>query len=884
MTLLRRFASIVRGWLRPRQAEQELADDLQGFIDASTADKIRHGIAPAEARRLAMLELGGLEQAKERVRTSRHGAWLEEAGRDVRYGLRMIARYPGFHAVVVLMLTLGIGANTAIFSLIDALMLRALPVRSPETLVQVSIASADLDANPSLSYLIVGALAEQRDIFSGAAGFNTASFNVGPPGSIVRVSGALVTGAYYETLGLNPVAGRLLARDDDRPGAALVAVISYGYWERQFARRPDIAGQPVLLNGVPVSIAGVSPRGFVGADVGSIADITVPVAALPRIDPDNAALLGPGNFWLRVLARPKPDLSAEQAESRLAAAWPRISAPVIPPHWPASRRQELADARFRVSAGGTGWTYLRTQYSTALSVLMAVVGIVLLIACANVASLFMARASTRRREIALRLAIGASRGRVVRQLLIESALVSSIGALLGIGLAWTSGHVLVGMISTGPSPLVFDLRPNLRILSFTTVLTLVTTLGFGVAPALQATADGPAPVLKEDARMSRSRSRLLPSLVGAQVALSLVLLVGAGLFGRTLHNLRRSDSGFNPSDVLIVDLPARGLPPVSALLDAMHQVPGVLSASVSTHTPLGGSTWSEPAVPAGQPLPDRDTALFVGASERFFETMGIDLVSGRTFTDLDSAQGPAVAIVNERFAQRFFPQQTAIGQRLSASVRGQRRDLAIVGLVRNVTASSLRTTAPATVYLPYAQVLSNLPATLEIRVRRPHETALAAEQTLRTILPGAPIEVRPLAAQVSDTLLQERMMATLTSAFGLLALGLACVGLYGLLAYGVARRIKEIGIRVALGAQRRAVTRLVLWHGARPVLAGLAFGLPVAWLASRPLEALLFGLKPGDPAVVAGAAAALIVATLLAAYVPARLASRMDPLMALRHE
>jgi putative ABC transport system permease protein len=453
-------------------------------------------------------------------------------------------------------------------------------------------------------------------------------------------------------------------------------------------------------------------------------------------------------------------------------------------------------------------------------------------------------------------------------------------------LAWMSGRFLVGMISTGPSPLMFDLAPNLRVLTFTTVLAGATALVFGVAPALQATAAGPAPAaLNDNARMSRSRSRLLPSLVSAQVALSLVLLVGAGLFGRTLYNLRQFDSGFDPSGVLLVDLPARGLPSPHELLAAIHRIPGVSSASVSTHTPLSGSTWSEPAVPAGQPLPERDTALFVGASERFFETMKIDLLAGRVFTDRDSAQSPSVAVVNERFAERFFPQQNVIGQQLRAIVRGQRKDLTVVGLVRSVNATSLRTAKPSTVYVPYAQVISDFAATLEVRASRPAGQVIPAiQQTLRAILPNVPVDVRPLASQVDDTLLQERMMATLTSAFGLLALGLASIGLYGLLAYGVAQRIREIGIRLALGAERRGVAALVLRSGARLVLAGLAIGLPAAWIASHWIESLLFGLKPRDPAATALAAITLIGATLLASYVPARRASRLDPLVALRHE
>ena len=883
--LLRRVLSVAGRLLRPRRAEQQLDDELQEFLDASTADKIRGGMSPGEARRLALVELGGVEQAKERVRTYQRGAWIDEISRDVRYAIRMFARNPGFTLVIVLTLTLGIGANTAIFGLIDALMLRSLPVRDPQRLVQISIGSDATTGPETLSYPIVGVLAAQREIFAGVAGFNTATFDTGVPGNVVKVPGALVTGGFYETLGLEPVAGRLIAPADDRPGAPLVAVLSFGYWDRQFDRRLDIAGQSIRLNGVPVTIVGVSPRRFTGADVGSIADITVPVAALPQLDPPMAMLLGPGNFWLRVLARPAPGVSNEQTAARLTAMWPRISADAIPAHWPVSRQKDLAGSTFRARPGGTGFTFLRQQYGTALLVLMAVVGLVLLIACANVASLLLARASSRRREIALRLALGAGRARVVRQLLIESVLLSSAGAALGTGLAWLSSRFLVSMISTGPTGLAFDLSPNLRVLTFTSVVTIATALFFGVAPAVQATAIRPAPALKEDNRMSRTRSRLLPSLVSGQVALSLVLLVCAGLFGRTLQNLRQFDSGFDSENVLLSELPTSSSIALQQILGAVRHVPDVTSASLSTHTPLSGSTWSEPAVPAGQPIPDRDTALFVGASPRYFETLRIQVLAGRAFADDDSGAAPAVAIVNQRFADKFFPQQNPIGQHLAASIRGQKGTLVVVGLTKNVSATGLRVPPVPMVYVPLAQLPADTAATLEVRAGR--DTARVSRdvrEAIRANLPDASVEVRSLVSQVDDTMLQERMLATLTGAFGLLALGLACIGLYGLLAYGVAQRIREIGIRLALGAQRRGVTTMVLKDAVWLVVAGVGVGLPAAWMASRSVASLLFELTPGDPTAIVGGILALTTAALLAAYGPARRASRVDPLIALRHE
>jgi predicted permease len=889
MTFLHRLASVLRWLFNRTRVEQGLDDELQTFIDMSAADKMRDGLAPAEARRLAILELGGIEQAKERVRTYRHGAWLDEAGRDVRYGFRMFVKNPGFTVVIVLTLALGIGANTAIFSLIDALMLRWLPVRNPQELVQVSLQPPHARDSPgaSVSYPIVRALAGEREIFTGVAGFSRFNFDVGAPESVSRVPGAIVTGGYYETLGLNGVIGRVLGQKDDEPGAPLVAVISYGYWERQFAGSAGAVGQTVRINGVPVTVVGVSPRGFVGATVGFIADITMAVAAIPQVSPTAAPLLGPGNFWLRVLARPRAGVSIPQATARLNAVWPQISEPLIARHWPASQRKALADSVFQLRAGGTGWTYLREVYRKPLFVLMGVVGLVLLIACANVASLLLARASARQREIAVRLAIGAGRARIVRQLLIESTLLSLIGAIVGVVLAWVSGRFLLGMISTGPDPIAFDLAPNWHVLGFTSAMAMATGMLFGVAPALQTTAEGPSAALKEHARAktSGSPSRLLPSLLSAQVALALVLLAGAGLFVRTLQNLQNLDPGFSAGGVLLVELEDRRTAVPRELLDDVRRLPGVVSASLSTHTPLSGAVWSEPAVPAGQPIPERDNAYFIGAAPQFFATMQIHLLSGREFTDRDSPDSPAVGVVNEVFAQRYFGKQNPVGRHLSAKVRGQRRDLEIVGLVKNTNAAGLRAAPPPTVYVAYAQLTGDLPTTLAIRATGSlGQASSAIQRAVQSKLPGEPIEARPLSAQVEATIVQERMMATLAGAFGLLALTLTCVGLYGLLAYSVTQRTKEIGIRMALGAQGARVVALVLKGGIRLVLIGIALGLPAAWAATRGVESMLFGLTPTDPAAIGGAIVLLTAAAQLAAYLPARRASRLDPLVALRHE
>ncbi len=886
MTLLRRFASLLRGLLRRDQAERDLHDELEAFVDMAAADEAGAGASPDEARRLARLRLGGVEQVKEQVRTGRHGAWLDEIARDVRYAVRTAAKSPGFTFVVVLTLALGIGVNTAMFSLIDALMLRRLPVRDARQLVLVEMGERGHE-EPHLSYAIVRALANRGDIFATAAGFSSWRFTVGPPGSVGHVSGALVTGAYYETLGLSPVAGRLLTREDDETGSPLVAVISYRYWTRQFASRPDVAGEMLTIGGRPVTIVGVSPRGFVGATVGSVADITMPVAALARVYPEAASLLEPGNFWLRMLARPASGVSVREATARIDALWPQIADSLIAPHWPATRRKAMAVAVFHLSPGETGWTGLRDRYATPLLVLMGAVAIVLLIACGNVASLLLARASARQREMAVRLAIGAGRVRVARQWLIESTLLALTGGTLGLLLAWFTGRLLINLLSTGPTDVVLDLTPNVRVLGFTFAAAMATAIGFGTAPALHATAAPPSAVLKADARMSGPPSRLLPSLVIGQVALSLVLLVGAGLFVRTLGNLQSVDPGFHSQGVLLVDFVARrtALSPDLLNLDEIRRIPGVVSAGVSTHTPLSGSIWSEPAVPAGQLLPERDNAFLVGAGTGFLDVMQVRLLAGREFTDGDIADRPAVAMINEEYVRRYFPDRNPVGERLSATVRGERREMEIVGVTANTIIDSLRSEPSPTVYVAYAQLPGNLPSTLAIRVSGSLAAASTAiQQAIQKRTPNVPVEVRALSAQVSSRIVQERMLATLATGFGLLALVLVSIGLYGLLAYSVARRIKEIGIRMALGAERHRVIVLIMRSAARLVLAGIVLGIPAALMASRSVESLLFGLESTDMTILGGAIALLVATAQLAVALPARRASRVNPLTALRHD
>lgn len=878
---MNRFLRQVVWLIYRRRREADLQAELAFHLSAEAEDRQADGLSQEEARFRARRDLGNVTLVQEDTRATWGWVALEHLMHDLRYGLRGLRKNPAFTGTAVLSLALGIGANTAIFSLIDALTLRWLPVRDPQALVQIRIAE---DKQESFSYAIVRALAEQEDIFEGVAGFSGWAANVGTPGSTDRVPGALVTGGFYRTLGLNPAAGRLLADEDDRTGAPPVAVISYGYWERQFGRNPQAIGKAVRVNGAPVTIVGVSPPGFVGANVGSVADITMPVAALPAVSPEAAGLLGPGNFWLRVLARPRAGVSKAQARAQAAAVWPQIADRVTPAGWPGFLKEGLAKARFELVPGGTGWTRLRAVFRKPLFVLMGVVALVLVIAGANVANLLLARATVRQREIAVRLAIGGGRGRIIRQLLTESALLGACGAALGLVLAWGTGRLLLDVLSSGPQRVTFDMAPNWHVLAFTSAVAMVTALGFGLAPAFRSAAIGPSGMLKEHSGISRSRS--LSSLVVVQVALSVVLVIGAGLFARTLDNLENVDPGFRREGVLLVDLEGRRTAFPRELLDELQQVPGIFQASVSTHTPLSGAVWSEPAVPRGQAVPERDNAYFIGAGPRFFDVVGMRLLAGRGFNDRDTIGSPPVAVVNEAYALRYFNGANPVGHYLSAKVRGHATDLEILGVVKNADLAGLRKAAPPAVYVPYYQLLgNNFPTTLAVRVSGSLSKAAAAvHDCLQPRLPNVPIEVRPLSAQVEATLVQERLLALLAAMFGGLALVLAIIGLYGLLAYGVARQSREIGLRMALGAQRRGVIAMVLRRAVGLVLLGTALGLPAALVASRWVKSMLFGLSPADPATMLQAAFLLIAAALAAAYVPARRAAAVDPMTALRHE
>ena len=878
----------VVGRTRRRHALDGLDEDMRDHLEHEVELNIARGMSSDEARRQARLAFGNLALMREDARAVWAWAWLDQIRQDGRYALRTLCKSPGFATVAVLTLSLGIGANTAIFTLINALMLRSLPVPNPEQLLQVSMTPGGARhsaLSDSLSYPAVRALADQREIFDGVGGFSTFTFEAGPLENTRRTPGAFVTGAFYETMGVVPVAGRLLTREDDEVDAPLVAVITDGYWERGFARDPRIMGQPYRVNGHPVIIVGVTPRDFTGAHVGWAADIALPVSAVAQIRPELSSLLEPGNIWLRVLARTRSGISPAEAEARLALIWPRLSSVAIAPSFPAERRAGIASATFSLRPGATGWTGLRDLFMQPLYVLMTLVGLVMLIACANLAGLLLARATARRKEIAIRLALGASRGRVVRQLLTESILLSFASAAVGIYVAGFLSRYLVDLLSTGPLQVMFDLTADSQVLVFTFVLAGATAVLFGLAPAWQATAQTPVNALKAVSG-NALRGWLLPSVVTAQVALCLILLVGAGLFVRTLQNLQALNTGFEHQGVLLVDLAGqRPQTFYKEAIDVVQRLPGVISASVSTNTPLSGAGWSEQVTIDGQ-TQEREPS-FLAVSARYFETLQTSMLRGRGFSSSDEGSPAKVAIVNEAFVRRYFPSQDPLGQHFSATVARPPADLEIVGIVSDVIGNNLRAAPPPTVYVPYfqVQVMSQNFSTLQVRALGSLEQLTEdIRRELQPRMSGSPVEIRSLSAQVDSASVRERLVTTLASGLGLLALALAAVGLYGLLAYSVAARAKEIGIRVALGANARSVVSLVLRQGARLAVAGILTGAAGAAALSRLLEGMLFGLTPLDPTTFIGVSVLLSAVTLVACCIPAHRATKIDPLVSVKAE
>jgi predicted permease len=840
---------------------------------------------------------------------------LRDLRQDLSYGLRTLRRSPGFTAVAVLSLALGIGANTTIFSVVDALLLRTLPVRNPEQLVAVTTR----DAGFYSSYPSFERYRDLTGVFSGVAAIclvDRYNIRVNDPVSGSRLNDAgqigiaLVSGNYFSTLGVGTEIGRPLTVDDDRvPGGHPVAVVSNSYWERRLGRTSDAVGRTLTLNETTYTIVGVAPRGFSGDWIGQPSDVWIPIAMQAQVMPEKPLLTDPRANWVRIVARVKPGVTFKQAEAQAQLKYQQLLRERAGPNLTPQESQRIAQVQLTLASEAKGFSLQRQSVSQPLTVVMIVVGLVLLIACANVANLLLARAAARQQEIAVRAALGASRSRIVRQLLTESFLLVAAGGALGALFSTWGTSALASFLGSGlprmgfatPVTMDLDLRLDVRMLAFTAGVCLVTGLMFGLAPAFRGSKVVLAPALGRrgaDSGSFAGRFGLGKGLVIFQVALSLLLLVASGLFFRTLRNLKTQDIGLDRQHVLLVWAApmqtGRSGPAVAALYQKVQEkisaLPGVVSASPSNAGVLtggGGGAPSERLSVEGQsPKPGLSGGLAGAAvGPGFFNTLGMKLVAGRDFTEQDTESSPHVAIIYETLARFEFGEQDPIGKRFVR--QGEPGYWEIVGVVKDTKDRSLRQKDLGVTYVPYRQQISRL-AILCLAVRTtgdPAGVAASVRQELRDIDPDLPVlNITTVEEQLNGILIQERLMTTLAGFFAVLSALLACLGLYGVISYTVARRTSEIGIRIALGAQISDIAKLVLKSGMTLVLAGVAIGLAGALALTRLVASLLYGVTPVDALTLVTVSVGLGAVALVACYIPARRATKVDPLVALRYE
>jgi predicted permease len=866
-----------------RQYERDLADEMRLHRDL---------IAQIPGR-----SLGNATRFRESSRAVWIWPFLETCAQDTRYALRTLRANPGFAATAVLSLALGIGANTAIFSILNAVMLRSLPVEDPQRLVQVD-SSQGRFTNP-----IWEQVRDHQQAFSGTLAFAGDRFDLSAGGESHFANGLWASGDFFRVLGVPAMRGRVFTPDDDLHGgghAGPVAVISHAFWKRHYASDPDIVGKTVRLNRRPFTIIGVTPPWFTGLDVDKSYDVAIPIGCEPILHTDFSTLNARSWWWLRILGRLLPGDTRQQAEARMKALAPEVSRATLPTNWDADGQRQYLRRSFSLRPANTGFSDTGSQYRTALFTLMVVVGLVLLVACANIANLLLARAAARQREISIRMAIGAARRRVMRQLMSESLLLSVLGGVGGLLFAVWGSRLLVRFLSKAGSELQLDTAPDLRALAFTMGVAVLTGLLFGLAPALRATSVSPNNVMKEHARGTvGSRFNLGRALVTGQVALSLMLLVGAGLFLGTFRNLLSIDLGFSRHNILLVraglmqtNVPKAQRPRVyREIVGRLRAIPGVSSVSSSVLTPIGNDEWDRVVDPEGySPRGEYDTQVYFNrVSPGYFETMRTPLLLGRDFSGQDDTGAPKVMLIGESVARRFFGQANPIGKTIRVNAEdshGEKDVYQVIGVVKDAKYEAVNEELLLSVYIACAQDTDPWPeVNFEVRTERPVETFIpAVRAAIGEVNRGISLEFRNFETQVNDSLLQPRMVALLSAFFGGLALLLAMIGLYGVTAYGVARRQAEIGIRMALGAQPGSVVWLVLREVAAMLAIGTVLGLGASLAAGRLVAGLLYGVKSYDAAPLAIAAVVLGIATGIAAYLPAHRAARLDPMAALREE
>jgi putative ABC transport system permease protein len=886
----------LRCLFRRKQVEQELDDELHFHLEQQMEAAVSRGTAPDDARAAALRALDRIELRKEECRDMRRIGLIDNLNQDLRYALRMLRKSPAFTTVAVLSLALGIGANTAIFSLMDVLLLRPLPVKQPDRLQLVSI-QAPNGPRYSFNYPLFEQVRDRTTLLETFAWW-TVRLQTPDGDDMLLVPAVYASGAYFSALGVPPALGRVFGREDDRPDGGKngpVAVIADAFWERRFARSPSVMGRPVILNGLEVTIVGVMPRGFFGAEVGTAPDVWVPLNMQRQLE--SPRCIGSRSCWyLRVMGRVQPGISPEQAAAELRSISPQIMGNSLPGEAAARPDRKTAFLRqiLQAERGASGYASLRGRVRTPLGILMALVALVLLIACANMANLLTARASARYREVAIRLAMGAARARVIRQFLTESCLLSIAGAAAGFLIALWSTRVLIAMLSSASNPVVLNMYPDWRVLLFTAAVAMLTGILFGLGPSFRATRTGVAALHVLSRASKQTELGFGRILVGGQVALSVVLLAAAGLFAGSLVRLMTESYGFDTSNVSVIALdtskrPEKG-PALIALLGRIvkrtQTLAGVESASLLSTTPLSNGGWDNPITIVGRTDLSEDARMvdINAIGPRFFETMRIQILRGRDFTDGDDPQSERVAVISENAAHRWFPKGDALGAQIGLVNDNVPRMMRVIGIVGNIKYLNLRESIPLTLYVPSTQY--NLAGSIALRTRMPLKTTYAqVREILRQAAPGTPIRTaKTMEQQVDESLATERLTAYLSVFIAALALLLTAVGLYGILAYSVARRTSEIGIRMALGARRASVVWLVIRVAMGHTAAGAVAGIAVVLAASKVIASLLYEVRPNDPATLALAMTALALVCAVAAWLPARRASRLDPMAALRED
>jgi len=884
---------IVRRLIHRRRAEQELDDEIHAHLEMEIEQNIADGMSPEDARLAARRSFGSVALAKEDSRTM-WGLWsLEIFWRDLRYGLRMLLKSPNITLTAVLTLALGIGANTAIFTLLDKVLIRPLPVEQPYQLVTFV---EDASGAPAIfSYPLYAELRDRNDVLSGVVAHDQKPFSLSDGSQSERVVGQIVSGNYFATLGVRPALGRFFLPEEDRtPGTHPVIVISHGLWQRRFGGNRAVIGKTVILNNYRYTVVGVAPSEFTGTTRGAVNDVYVPIMMQVQPGSERGGFLDNRNAgWLQLIGRLKPNVSREQAQSALATPVEDANK-TFPGNLDKDAGQVGDPTKVFLMDGSRGHADRVKDLSLPLRLMMGVVGFVLLIACANVSNLLLSRASARRKEMAVRLAIGASRWRIVRQLLTESAILAALGGGAGLLVAyWGAGLLLGFQQQTNVVPRALDGGLDGRALGFTLGLSLVTGIVFGLAPALVVSKPDFVAALKEDTpglgRVAR-RLSLRNLLVVTQVALSLVVLIGAGLCVKSLRALQAIDPGFEPAKVVTASFDlgqngyneARGRQFIAQLSERVAALPGVEAVSFARVVAFSDFPWVGPLIIEGsRPQPVNTNAV----SPNYFQTLGASLAQGREFTAQDTAGAPLVVIVNEAAARRYWPGQEVVGQRI---IRGKGRitEFAeVVGVVRNSKEKGLTEDPSPALYVP--QLQNYFPElTLHARTATPSQTLLAAIRREAQLLdPTLPVyNLGTLAQQKDGSLYTERLAAALLTLFGLLALSLAEVGIYGVLSYSVTERTREMGIRLALGARPRDLLKLVVGQGFMLTLIGLVIGVGASFALTRLIARLLFGVSATDPLTFIVIPLLLTGVALLACWIPARRATRVDPLAALRYE